>query len=130
MTRRPPDPVRSQFLWRNRSRDPPGALSAENAATTKTPGPIPSAALSRKDDRRACSPCRLSVFCRRSWSSLTSTSALLAHWLHVGLRVGDALAGAIGVHEPLDRGVQLIPRSVGEIVVAHRKRRADEEFLI
>src|SRR5262245_21944858 len=59
-------------------------------------------------------------------SSFTSRSSLLTYRLHVG----GALAGAIGVHESFDRGVQLIPRSVDEIVVAHCKRRADEEFLI
>src|SRR5262249_33220399 len=44
--------------------------------------------------------------------------------------VGGALSGSVSAHETFDRGVQLIPRGIDEIVVAHGKARADEEFLI
>src|SRR5262245_12152257 len=126
MTRRPQDPARSQFLWRNRSRDPPVALLTKKRSNRSAPDPRRRGlGLSRADDRQAWSSRRLPAFCRRSGSSLTSISSLPMH----RLRVGGALAGAIGVHETFDRGVQFIPRSVDEIVVAHRKPRADEEFL-
>src|SRR5437879_4777665 len=44
--------------------------------------------------------------------------------------VGGKLSSSVSTHETFDRGVQLVPRGVDEIVVAHGKARADEKFLI
>src|SRR5712691_11505313 len=39
-------------------------------------------------------------------------------------------AGAIRAHEAFDRGVQVVPWRVDEIVIAHSEGRTDEEFLV
>src|SRR6266571_2730374 len=39
-------------------------------------------------------------------------------------------AGAIRAHEAFDRGVQVVPGRVDEIVIAHREGRTDEEFFV